>query len=201
MPGYPSEQFYFGAALWETVYGFIAAYPVVCFIFVPVYCNLGITSIYEYLDLRYVSPYLPHPVSIKLILPLCRFNNKLVKRISSISFIIRNCLSMGINQYVPCVALNTIAHVPYWLSLSLMLLFSIVFTFLVCCSPQIHCKKIYKISLIDKQGGLKAAITADTIQGVVLIAVSILITAQGAYETGGVKEVYDINKQNGTQVI
>lgn len=53
--GYPSEQFYRGAALWETVYGFISAYPLVCFVFVPVYCNLGLTSVYQYLDLRYTD--------------------------------------------------------------------------------------------------------------------------------------------------
>lgn len=53
--GFPPEQFYRGAQLWETMYGFISAYPLVCFIFVPVYCNLGITSVYQYLDLRYVS--------------------------------------------------------------------------------------------------------------------------------------------------
>lgn len=48
-----------------------------------------------------------------------------------------------------------------------------------------------------KQGGLKAAITADAIQGMVLIFVTVLISIQGAYETGSVREVYNINKKNG----
>lgn len=50
--GYPSELFYRGAGMWETLYGIINAYPIVCFVFVPVYCNLDITSVYQYLDLR-----------------------------------------------------------------------------------------------------------------------------------------------------
>ena len=50
--GYPSELFYRGSAMWETLYGMMLAYPIVCFIFVPVYYSLGITSVYQYLDMR-----------------------------------------------------------------------------------------------------------------------------------------------------
>lgn len=55
-------------------------------------------------------------------------------------------------------------------------------------------KYLYNCSI---QGGLKAAITADAIQGTVLILVSLLISIQGAYETGTMREVYNINKENG----
>lgn len=50
--GYPSELFYRGSAMWEVIYGMIVSYPIVCFVFVPVYFNLGITSVYQYIDLR-----------------------------------------------------------------------------------------------------------------------------------------------------
>lgn len=50
--GYPSELYYRGSAMWETLYGMLLAYPIVCFIFVPVYYNLGVTSVYQYLDMR-----------------------------------------------------------------------------------------------------------------------------------------------------
>ncbi|XP_049306544.1 sodium-coupled monocarboxylate transporter 1-like [Bactrocera dorsalis] len=50
--GYPSELFYRGSAMWENIYGMVSAYPIVCFVFVPVYFNLGITSVYQYIDLR-----------------------------------------------------------------------------------------------------------------------------------------------------
>lgn len=50
--GYPSELYYRGSAMWEIIYGMMSAYPIVCFMFVPVYFNLGITSVYQYIDLR-----------------------------------------------------------------------------------------------------------------------------------------------------
>lgn len=51
--GYPSEIFYRGSGMWETLYGMVTAYPIVSYIFIPVYFSLGITSVYQYLDLRY----------------------------------------------------------------------------------------------------------------------------------------------------
>lgn len=50
--GYPSELFYRGFGMYETLWGLVTAYPIVCFVFVPIYLNLGITSVYQYLDLR-----------------------------------------------------------------------------------------------------------------------------------------------------
>ena len=50
--GYPSELYYRGSAMWETLYGMLLSYPIVCFVFVPVYYSLGITSVYQYLDMR-----------------------------------------------------------------------------------------------------------------------------------------------------
>lgn len=37
--------------MWETLYGIIAAYPIVCFVFVPVYYSLGITSVYQVINI------------------------------------------------------------------------------------------------------------------------------------------------------
>lgn len=39
--------------MWETLYGMACAFPIVCFIFVPVYYNLGITSVYQVSLLAY----------------------------------------------------------------------------------------------------------------------------------------------------
>ena len=46
-PGYPSELYYYGTGMYETLYGILLAYPIVSYIFVPVYYNLGITSVYQ----------------------------------------------------------------------------------------------------------------------------------------------------------
>ncbi|XP_058116651.1 sodium-coupled monocarboxylate transporter 1-like [Anopheles ziemanni] len=105
--GYPSEFFYRGSAMWESLYGVITAYPIVCFVFIPVYFDLGITSVYQYLELR--------------------FNSRLVRCLASGTYIVRTLLSLGVTIYTPTVALNTIIGVPYWVSLLSITVISIFF--------------------------------------------------------------------------
>lgn len=114
---------------------------------------------------------------------------------ASVSYIVRNCLSMGVNLYAPCVALNTVADIPYWASLSLMTIITIFLTFLV--SLIIPLASDERLRSIHLQGGMKAAITADAIQGFVLIFVTVMIAIQGVLETGDVHSVYQLNKDNG----
>lgn len=47
------------------------------------------------------------------------------------------------------------------------------------------------------QGGLKAAITSDVIQGVTMIGVSLAIIGQGAFDVGGVQPVLNITHERG----
>lgn len=65
---------------------------------------------------------------------------------ASATFIARNVFIMGVTMYTPCVALNTVAGIPYWASYLLMTALGILFTIF---------------------GNLKSAITADVIQGFV----------------------------------
>lgn len=55
-----------------------------------------------------------------------------MRRFASFSFILRSCLSLGITVYTPCVALNTIAGIPYWVSLITMTALTIVLSIMVC---------------------------------------------------------------------
>lgn len=69
-----------------------------------------------------------------LLISIClcpRFKSRLVRRLASFSFIIRNCLTLGITIYTPCVALNIIAGIPDWASLTTMTLLTILFTITV----------------------------------------------------------------------
>lgn len=50
--GFPAELYYRGGAMWQALLGILTAFPIVCFIFLPVYFNLYIISIYHYLELR-----------------------------------------------------------------------------------------------------------------------------------------------------
>jgi sodium-coupled monocarboxylate transporter 8/12 len=112
--GYPSELFYRGSTMWETLYGMVLAYPIVCFVFVPVYFSLGITSVYQYLDLR--------------------FKSRLVRCLASGTYIVRQLLNQGVTVFTPCVALNTVIGIPYWASIFGITLVSIIFTILVSSS-------------------------------------------------------------------
>lgn len=49
--------------------------------------------------------------------------------------------------------------------------------------------------LFCSQGGLKAAILADVMQGLTMIAVSVGIIIQGCVEAGGVSDVFEANKK------
>ncbi|XP_055615923.1 sodium-coupled monocarboxylate transporter 1 isoform X2 [Toxorhynchites rutilus septentrionalis] len=154
--GYPSELFYRGAAMWETLYGMVTAYPIVCFVFIPVYFNLGVTSVYQYLDLR--------------------FNSRLVRCLASGTYVVRSLLNLGVTVYTPTVALNTVIGMPYWASLLGITAISIVFNLL---------------------GGLKAAITADVIQGVTMIMISIGIIIQSMVNAGGFSKIFTIPAEHG----
>lgn len=154
--GYPSELFYRGSTMWETLYGMVLAYPIVCFVFVPVYFSLGITSVYQYLDLR--------------------FKSRLVRCLASGTYVIRQLLNQGVTVFTPCVALNTVIGIPYWASISGITAVSIIFSIL---------------------GGLKAAILADVMQGLTMIAVSLAIIFQGCIEVGGFGNVFERNRADG----
>ncbi|CAG9763885.1 unnamed protein product [Ceutorhynchus assimilis] len=154
--GYPSELFYRGSAMWETLYGMVLAYPIVCFVFVPVYFSLKITSVYQYLDMR--------------------FKSRLVRCLASGTYVVRQLLNQGVTVFTPCVALNTVIGVPYWASIVGISVVSIVFNIL---------------------GGLKAAILADVMQGLTMIAICVAIIVQGCVEAGGFVDVFNVSKRDG----
>lgn len=106
--GYPSELYYRGSAMWETIYGMLLAYPIVCFVFVPVYYSLGITSVYQYLDMR--------------------FKSKLVRCLASFSYVIRSLLNLAVTIFTPCVALKAVIGLPYWASIVGITTISVAFT-------------------------------------------------------------------------
>lgn len=56
---------------------------------------------------------------------------------------------------------------------------------------------VYKSCCFFSQGGLKAAINADVIQTITVIIVSVAIIIKGTIFSGGVKRVYDINRNDG----
>lgn len=96
--------------MWETLYGMVNAYPIVCFIFIPVYFNLGITSVYQYIELR--------------------FKSRFVRCLASGTYVFRCILNQGVTVFTPTIALYTIIGVPIWMSLCGITAISIIFNLL-----------------------------------------------------------------------
>ncbi|KAG8258869.1 hypothetical protein J6590_024188 [Homalodisca vitripennis] len=94
--------------MWETLYGMIIAFPLVCFFFVPVYYSLGITSVYQYLDMR--------------------FKSRLVRCLASGTYVFRSLLNLGVTVFTPCVALKTVIGIPYSVSIISIVTISFIFT-------------------------------------------------------------------------
>ncbi|KAL1454366.1 hypothetical protein WDU94_010635 [Cyamophila willieti] len=95
--GFPSELYYRGSEMWECVYGAMITFPIVLYFFVPVYLNLGVTSVYQYLDMR--------------------FKSALVRRLASGTYLLRSLLNLGATLFAPCVALKTVMGSPYSVSI------------------------------------------------------------------------------------
>lgn len=55
----------------------------------------------------------------------------------------------------------------------------------------------YLPATLSLQGGLKAAILADVMQGLTMIAISVAIIIQGCVEAGGFVDVFNISKKDG----
>jgi solute carrier family 5 (sodium-coupled monocarboxylate transporter), member 8/12 len=96
--------------MWETLYGMVNAYPIVCFVFIPVYFNLGITSVYQYIEMR--------------------FHSRLVRCLASGTYVFRSILNLGVTVFTPTVALYTIIGIPIWMSLVAITAISICFNLL-----------------------------------------------------------------------
>lgn len=96
--------------MWETIYGMVNAYPIVAFVFIPVYFNLKFTSVYQYIELR--------------------FHSKLVRCLASGTYIFRSILNQGVTVFTPTIAIYTIFKVPIWVSLVAITVLSIFFNLL-----------------------------------------------------------------------
>ncbi|XP_007668201.1 sodium-coupled monocarboxylate transporter 1 [Ornithorhynchus anatinus] len=91
--GTPAEIYRFGAIF--TVFAFTYAFVVILSaeVFLPVFYRLGITSTYEYLELRF---------------------NKYIRLCGTILFIIQTILYTGIVIYAPALALNQVTGFDLW---------------------------------------------------------------------------------------
>ncbi|KAI5715422.1 hypothetical protein M8J77_015675 [Diaphorina citri] len=178
--GYPSELYYRGSEMWETLYGMVIAFPIVLYFFVPVYFNLGVTSVYQYLDMR--------------------FKSRLVRRLASGTYLFRSLLNLGVTVFTPCVALKTVIGFPYSVSIISITFIATMFTIMVIIGFP-YSVSIISITFIATMftimGGLRSAITADVVQCIVMLGCSCIMILQGMYEAEGPLKIFKINRRRG----
>ncbi|KAM3877754.1 sodium-coupled monocarboxylate transporter 1 [Diretmus argenteus] len=91
--GTPAEAYRFGTAFWLFGISYGIMSTVTAEIFVPVFYRLGITSTYEYLEMRF---------------------NKTIRSIGTTMYITQTVLYTGLVIYAPALALNQITGLDLW---------------------------------------------------------------------------------------
>ncbi|XP_048001659.1 sodium-coupled monocarboxylate transporter 1 [Leguminivora glycinivorella] len=130
--GFPSELVYRGSAMWETLYGMILAFPLVCWVFVPVYYRLQTNSVYEYLQMR--------------------FHCAWVRRAAAATFLVRQLLNLAVTVFTPTVALHAVLALPHWASAAALTAVGIVFNLLGGLSAAIKADVIQTMTMILVSG-------------------------------------------------
>ncbi|XP_076238147.1 sodium-coupled monocarboxylate transporter 1 [Calliopsis andreniformis] len=88
--GTPSEIYNFGTQYWITIISILFSGLVVAIVYAPVFVDLGLNSVYEYLEIRF---------------------NRGVRTLVSLIFVIDVVLYQSIVVYVPALALNQVSGI------------------------------------------------------------------------------------------
>ncbi|XP_051271673.1 sodium-coupled monocarboxylate transporter 1 [Dicentrarchus labrax] len=91
--GTPAEAYRFGAAFWTFGFAYAIMSAITAEIFVPLFYRLGITSAYEYLEMRFSRP---------------------IRLIGTSMYIVQTALYTGLVIYAPALALNQITGLDLW---------------------------------------------------------------------------------------
>ncbi|XP_022704876.1 sodium-coupled monocarboxylate transporter 2-like isoform X2 [Varroa jacobsoni] len=97
--GLPSEVYNRGAILWMGAVSAAVAIVIAATVFLPMYYNMDITSINEYLERRFDSPQ--------------------VRNLAAGVFVLQTLLYMGVVLYGPSLALGSVTGIPVWVSILL----------------------------------------------------------------------------------
>ncbi|CAG7718016.1 unnamed protein product [Allacma fusca] len=96
--GYPGEIYAHGVQIFQIGIMSSIFMPVAMYLLVSVLYKLRLTSVYEYLELR--------------------FESVALRRLAGVAFIIQYCVVTGVVLFAPSIALETILGVPVWASVA-----------------------------------------------------------------------------------
>ncbi|XP_076041758.1 sodium-coupled monocarboxylate transporter 2-like [Oratosquilla oratoria] len=105
--GLPAEIYVYGTSYWLIIFAFVVVTPATAHLYLPVFHKLQMTSVYEYLELRF---------------------SKSVRLIGSCLFITQMVLYMAIVVYAPALALSQVTGIQLHLAVSLICLVCIFYT-------------------------------------------------------------------------
>nr|XP_022326238.1 uncharacterized protein LOC111126119 [Crassostrea virginica] len=91
--GVPTEMYVYGTEYYLVAFSGLLTYPATCFVFLPFFHNLGLTSAYQYLELRF---------------------NRWTRCLASFVFVIEMILYMAVVLYAPALALNQVTGLSLW---------------------------------------------------------------------------------------
>ncbi|KAK4292859.1 hypothetical protein Pmani_034402 [Petrolisthes manimaculis] len=105
--GGPAESYYHNVGWWVSVSGPLSL-PIVAVVFMPFFYNLRITSVYQYLEMRYES--------------------KWVRRLASGFFVLQTLLYEAVAIYAPALSLAATTNFPVWASILIVAVIASVYT-------------------------------------------------------------------------
>lgn len=94
--GVPSENYFYGTQFVVINIAYIFGTPIAAYVFLPVFYNLQVVSVYEYLERRF---------------------GRATRLAMSATFIIQMVLYMAVVLYAPAVALSAVTGISKWLSI------------------------------------------------------------------------------------
>ncbi|XP_033759654.1 sodium-dependent multivitamin transporter-like [Pecten maximus] len=108
MLGFPAEIYTYGIMFWWFTVGFMLAQLIAIRIVVPLIHPLRVTSVYEYLQLRY--------------------NSRVPRQIGTAMGMLYYIFYMGVVLYGPGTALEAVANLPLWISMVVIAGAAIIYT-------------------------------------------------------------------------
>ncbi|XP_069102987.1 sodium-coupled monocarboxylate transporter 1-like [Argopecten irradians] len=108
--GLPVEIYQYGTQIYMGIIGLVAGYILVAVFFVPVFHPLQLTSVYEYLEMR--------------------FQSRAVRLTGSILGILFTVMYMAVALFIPSLALEAVSDLSVWISVPLVAAVTVLYTML-----------------------------------------------------------------------